>query len=87
MQSDIACQQAEATVPTTRFYCGGTMLTFDHRNPAKAKWYSTVRVLRRREVCTHYEKQGARQVCVKKGAETYYVDEPRTGGIQVRRIP
>lgn len=87
IQSETSCQQTEATESTTRYYCGGTMLAFGRSNPAVAKWYATVRVLRRREICTHYETRNARQVCVKKSAETFYVHESRTGGIQVRRIP
>jgi hypothetical protein len=84
IQSETACQ-LEATASTTRYYCGGTMLTFDRRNPRTAK-YAMVRVLRRREICTHYETRNARQVCVKKSAERYYVTEQRTGGVRVRRI-
>ena len=85
IQSEASCQ-SEATVSTMRYYCGGTMLTFDRRNPEMAKWHAMVRVLRRREICTHYETRNARTVCVKKSAETYYVYEQRTGGVRVRRI-
>lgn len=69
------------------YYCSGTWLTFDRRNPATAKWYASVEIPRRREVCTRYETQNGRQVCVSQTTESYSVFETRTGGIQVHRVP
>ena len=97
VQFDTPCQR-EATVrarPTgmpsstsvLSYYCSGTWLTFDRRNPATAKWYASVEILRRREVCARYETQNGRQVCVSRKMETYTVTESRSGAIQVRRIP
>ena len=96
IQFETACQP-EATVrpmpsgmtssmSTMRYYCSGTWLTFDRRNPAMAKWYATVQLPRQREVCSRYDTQNGRQVCVSRTTETYYVNETRSGGIQVRKV-
>lgn len=96
VQFETACQP-EATVrarpsgmPSSTsvmsYYCSGSWLTFDRRNPATAKWYASVEMLRRREVCARYETQNGRQVCVSRTTESYSVFETRTGGIQVRRV-
>ena len=69
------------------YYCSGTWLSFDRFNPAQATWYASVEIAKRREVCNRYETQNGRQVCVSRGMETYYVYEPRSGGIQVQRVP
>lgn len=76
-----------ATTTSMRYYCSGAWLTFDRSNPVQAMWHTTVEVPRRREVCARYETQNGRQVCVSRTTETYYVPEPRSGGIQVRRLP
>lgn len=97
VEFETSCQQ-EVTVrprPSTMsssssvmsYYCSGTWLTFDRRNPATAKWYASVEIPRRREVCSRYETQNGRQVCVSRTTETYSVFETRSGGIQVRRLP
>ena len=95
VQFETTCQR-EATVrarpknmPTTglSYYCSGAWLTFDRQNPAQAKWFASIELPRRREVCSRYETQNGRQVCVSRTTETYYVYEPRSGGIQVRRLP
>lgn len=97
IQFETACQP-EATVrarprdmPSSMsvmiYYCSGTWLTFDRRNPATAKWYASVEIPRQREVCSRYETQNGRQVCVNRTTETYSVYETRTGGIQVHRVP
>jgi hypothetical protein len=69
----------------SRHACGGTWLTFDRRNPTSAKWFASVQLPRRREACSRYETQNGRQVCVSRSTETYYINETRTGVIQVRR--
>lgn len=71
---------------STRYFCGDAVLTFDRRNPAIAKWYSTVEVERQRQVCDRYETQGGRQVCVSQRTETYTVPQTQSGGIQVRKV-
>ena len=96
IQFETACQSEVTTrsrpngMPSSTsvmtHYCSGTWLTFDRRNPASAKWYATVQLPRRREVCSRYETQNGRQVCVSRTTETYYVNESRSGGIQVRRV-
>ena len=97
IQFETACQPEVTTRGRPRgmpsntsvaiYYCSGAWLTFDRRNPATAKWYATVDLPRRREVCARYETQNGRQVCVSRATETYYVPESRSGGIQVRRVP
>lgn len=74
-----------SSTSVSRYYCSGTWLTFDRRNPTSAKWFSLVELPRRREVCARYETQNGRQVCVSRSTETYYVNESRSGVIQVRR--
>ena len=96
VQFETACQSEATTrsmprgMPSgssvARYYCSGAWLTFDKRNPASAKWFATVQLPRRREVCARYETRDGRQVCASKTTETYYVDETRSGGIQVRRV-
>ena len=68
-------------------YCSGAWLAFDRFNPAQAMWYSSVEVQKRREVCAQYATQNGRQVCVSRSTETYSVYEPRSGSIQVQRVP
>lgn len=89
-QREVAVQARPRAIPSSSsvasYYCGGAWLTFDKRNPATAKWYASVEIPRRREVCSRYETQNGRQVCVSRTTETYSVFETRTGGIQVRRI-
>ena len=96
VQFETACQ-TEATVrgmpsgmPSStgmmRYYCSGAWLTFDRRNPQTAKWFATVPIPRRREVCARYDTVNGRQVCASRTTETYYVYETRSGGIQVRRV-
>ena len=76
-----------SSVSMMSYHCGGTWLTFDRSNPAHAKWYSTVELPRRREVCARYDTVNGRQVCVSRTTETYYVPETRSGGSQLRRLP
>jgi len=95
VQFDTPCQSEATTrgmpsgmpssTSVSRHYCGGAWLTFDRRNPTSAKWFASVQLPRRREVCARYETQGGRQVCVSRSTETYYVTENRSGVIQVRR--
>ena len=75
-----------STSAVTR-YCSGAWLTFDRFNPAQAMWYASVEIQKRREVCSRYETQNGRQVCVSRSTESYSVYEPRSGGIQVQRLP
>ena len=96
VQFETTCQPEATVRPRPRsmpsstsvmtYYCGGTWLAFDRRNPAAANWFASVEVPRRREVCARYETQNGRQVCVSRTTETYSVFETRTGSIQVRRI-
>lgn len=74
-----------SSTSVSRYYCSGAWLTFDRRNPSSAKWFASVQLPRRREVCARYETQNGRQVCVSRSTETYYINETRTGVIQVRR--
>jgi hypothetical protein len=88
-QSDAAMRGVPSGMPSStsvaRYNCGGAWLTFDRRNPSSAKWFASVQLPRRREVCARYETQNGRQVCVSRSTETYYINETRTGVIQVRR--
>lgn len=94
IQFETECQTATTPQPRPRdmgqgvaaYYCSASWLTFDRRNPANAKWYATVQQPRRREVCARYDTVNGRQVCASKTTETYYVNETRSGGIQVRRV-
>jgi hypothetical protein len=97
IQFETACQPEVTVRPRPRnmpastsvmtYYCSGTWLSFDKSNPAQAKWFASVEVPRRREICNRYETQNGRQVCVSRGTETYTTYEQRSGGIQVSRIP
>ena len=63
-------------------------LRLDRRNPVQlSRWTATYRVQRRREVCERYEVRAGRQVCVQTKTETYETTEPRSGTLQVRRVP
>ena len=63
-------------------------LRIDRRNPAQlSKWTARYRVQRRREVCTQYAVRDGRQVCVQMTTETYETIEPRSGTLQLRRVP
>jgi hypothetical protein len=76
------------------YTCNGTgnlesiLLRIDRRNPVQlSKWTARYRVQRRREVCTQYAVRDGRQVCVQMTTETYEAIEPRSGTLQVRRVP
>ncbi len=69
------------------YQCSGAWLTFDKSNPSSAKWYANIQQPHQREVCARYDTVNGRQVCASRTTETYYVNESRSGGIQVRRIP
>lgn len=66
--------------------CEGVTLAFDRRNPVQSKWYASVPVQRRREVCVERAIQNGREVCVRRQMETYEVFESRSGAVQVRRV-
>lgn len=76
-----------SSLTTQRYYCDGVWLTFDRHNPSNGRWFATVQTPKQREVCSRYESQGGRQVCVSRSTETYYESESRSGTVQVQRIP
>ena len=64
------------------------LLMFDRGNPGQgAKWEGNVPVQRRREVCARYEVRNGREVCAAMKSETYTALEPRSGPVQMRRVP
>jgi hypothetical protein len=69
-----------------QYYCGGAGLAYNPQNPLFAKWYATMEVPRRRQVCNRYETRNGQRVCVSQVSETYYVTQTRSGGVQVRPI-
>jgi hypothetical protein len=89
-QPEVTVRRRPSDMPSSlsvmSIYCSGTWLTFDKRNPTNASWYASVELPRRRAVCSRYETQNGRQVCVNWTTETYSVYETRSGGIQVYRV-
>jgi hypothetical protein len=75
-----------STTSEAQYYCGGAWLAFNRQNPLFAKWYATMEVPRRRQVCNRYETRNGQRVCVSQVSETYYVTQTRSGGVQVRPI-
>lgn len=77
-----------------RYTCNGPgrfeqlNLRLDRRNPMQfSRWSATIRVTKRREVCSQYAIRDGRQVCVQTTTETYETNESSSGNLQVRRAP
>ena len=82
----IASSGSRNTGAATFRGCNGVTLAFDRKNPVQSKWYASVPVQRRREVCAERAVQNGREVCVRRQMETYEVFESRSGTVQVRRV-
>lgn len=66
--------------------CDGVTLAFDRKNPVQSKWYASVVVQRRRQVCVETAVRGGREVCVRRATEMHQAFESRSGSVQVRRV-
>lgn len=83
----VASQRASIGPGVASLYCqGGARLTFYRHNPSAARWSATVRVPKQRNACVEYVRRETRQVCARYRPETYYEQQIRSGGIQVRLI-
>jgi len=82
----IAASPSRNTGAATYHGCEGVTLAFDRKNPIQSKWYASVPVQRRREVCAERAVQNGRDVCIRRAMETYEAFESRSGSVQVRRV-
>ena len=82
----IASSGSRNTGAATFRGCEGVTVAFDRRNPVQSKWYASVPVQRRREVCAERAVQNGREVCVRRKMESYETYESRSGTVQVRRV-
>lgn len=87
VQSESGCPVYRRSQGSVTVHCGAS-LSFDARNLRSGRWVTMVQVPRQRNVCVQYEpRDPARQPrCIRSRPETYYVSEPRSGAVQIKRI-